>query len=543
MRPTEPHRPESRALNQDFGEVNGQNSVDGVSQFAATHGRSPSLQQQRFHDGSHGSFNRRPRPHLVDRPKSKQAIPGCAPWVLVKTKLGRRFVFNTESRESLWKFPTEVMKGVVEYDRTEREKRERALSPEVAKGQDGGERTALEKPAVANGDTSTTSATRTATASDRDAESSDDEYEEMEVTDDEEDENPAKRQKAENGSGEQPVEFNEDDIAFQLASMGQDHGLDPGEYGDEGNEIEEGAEGLPLTEEDAHALFMDMLNDYNISPYITWDKIIEDGQMVEDDRYTVLPNMKSRKEVWGKWSRERIQQLKEQRETAEKKDPRIPYMAFLQRYATPKLYWPEFKRKYKKEAEMRNAKLSDKDRERWYREHVNRMLLLYLSNRSSPLKSMIGLKLPESTLKSDLNALLQFLPLRLFNRSSTLETLPPVMLADPRYISLKPAIRDEMIESHIQNLSPAPIDCNVSAEAVEFSRQRQERHRREMALTDRQRRVDAERRRQKGALQYSKDMLEGGEQELERAKKVSKEGLMGHMQRDELMSGSQLVEQ
>jgi hypothetical protein len=48
----------------------------------------------------------------------------------------------------------------------------------------------------------------------------------------------------------------------------------------------------------------------------------------------------------------------------------MPYLEFLQRNATPKLYWPEFKRKYKKEPEMRDSKLSDKDREKWYRDYI-----------------------------------------------------------------------------------------------------------------------------------------------------------------------------
>ncbi len=203
-----------------------------------------------------------------------------------------------------------------------------------------------------------------------------DEYEEVEVTDDEEgDEAAAKRQKTEEGGAEQPVEFDEDDIAYQLAAMGQDYGLDPGEYGGvEGEELEEGAEGLPLSEEDARALFKDMLDDHHINPYNPWDKLVEEGRIIEDDRYTLLPNMKTRKEVWGEWSREKMQKLKELREKEEKKDPLIPYLAFLQAKASPKLYWPEFRRKYMKEPEMRNNKLSDKEREKWYRDYINRKI-------------------------------------------------------------------------------------------------------------------------------------------------------------------------
>jgi hypothetical protein len=84
--------------------------------------------------------------------------------------------------------------------------------------------------------------------------------------------------------------------------------------------------------------FKDMLDDHGVNPYTTWEKVIEEGRIVEDDRYTVLPNMKSRKEVWGDWSRDKIQRFKERREKEEGKDPRMPYLAFLQKNGTPKLY-------------------------------------------------------------------------------------------------------------------------------------------------------------------------------------------------------------
>lgn len=511
-----------QGLNGDHGQVFGH----WPPQVQTSSGQLSASQGESYHQGRYGGVHKqRHRSQPVDRPKSKQVIPGCSPWLLVKTKLGRRFVFNPDSRESLWKFPSEVMKGVVEYDRLEREKKEKAAQGKVAETQAHEQTGTAEGNALKDWTISTEAPSYAVVSHDSVAEGSSDEYEEVEVTDDEDEENASKRQKLEEGDAEQPVEFNEDDIAYQLAAMGQDYGLDPGEYGEGGDDIEEGAEGLPLTEEDSHALFKDMLNDHNTSPYTTWDKIIEDGQLLEDDRYTVLPNMKSRREVWADWSRERVQQLKEQREKQEKKDPLIPYMAFLQKHATPKLFWPEFKRKYKKEPEMRNARVSDKDREKWYREHINR------------------LKRPESTLKSDLKALLKLLPLHTLNRSSTLETLPPAMLTDLRYISLKPAIRNPIIESHILDLPPAPAGPEGSEGPEEATKQRQERERREKALAERQLQVEEEKRRQRGALQYSKGVLREGEQELEKAKQVGKKGLLGYMQEERLAEQSEDLSQ
>ena len=305
--------------------------------------------------GTHGQR----KPHPEDRPKSKLNIPGCAPWVLVRTKLKRRFVHNPETGESFWKFPPDVLRCVIELDRVERERRER---------RERGESSDIE---VEDDGAKPEDGPATVTAAPTHQEDDSDEYEEVEVTDDEDEDGEThnKRQRMEEDKQEGPVEFNEDDIAYQLAAMGEDYGEYGGQQEDYGDE---GAEEPPLSLEDAKALFMDLLDDFHINPYSPWETVIEEGKIIEDDRYTCLSNMKSRKEVWGDWSHDRIQKRKEAREHQAKQNPRIPYFAFLEQHATPKLYWPEFKRKFKKEPEMRDTKIVDKDREKWYREYINR---------------------------------------------------------------------------------------------------------------------------------------------------------------------------
>ncbi|KAL5000117.1 hypothetical protein BDV10DRAFT_42438 [Aspergillus recurvatus] len=451
------------------------------------------------------SYHRR-RPHgLEDRPKSKHTIPGCEPWVLVRTKLGRRFVHNTETNESFWKIPKEILKGVVEFDRLEREAKGRRERSET--GEETGKATA------AVGDDAkhkTESAVATEGVSDES-----DEYEEVEVTDSEgEDEsNPSKRQRTDSAENQQPVEFTEEDIEYQLAAMGEEYGLDAGEYGEPGEEgWEEGAEGLPLTDEDAAALFRDLLDDYNINPFTTWEKIIGEGRIIEDTRYTVLPNMKSRREAFSIWSRDRIQEIKERKEKQEKKDPRIKYLAFLQVHATPKLYWPEFKRKYRKEPEMRDSQLSDKDREKYYRDIVSRM------------------KLPESTRKSDLSVLLKSVPLHDLNRSSNLEALPPAIITDLRYIALSPKVRDPLIEAYISTLPAAPEAGVTPEQREELERKRVEREKRERALAERQKQVQEDEQRRKRELARGRHLLEEGEAEIQQAMRVGKSGLRSHLE-------------
>jgi hypothetical protein len=337
------------------------------------------------------------------------------------------------------------------------------------------------------------------------------EYEEVEVTDDEDDENAAKRQRTEEPGNEEPVEFNEDDIAWQLAQMGQEHGLDPGEY-DDGHmdEWEEGVEGIELSYEDSSALFKDLLNDFGINPYSPWEKLVDEGKLVDDTRYTALSNMKARKEVWEEWSREKIKVLREQRSKEEKKDPRIPYLSFLQKNASPKLYWPEFKRKFRKEPEMRDNALADKEREKFYRDHINR------------------LKLPQSTLKSDFLNLLKAQPLLTLNNSTLTSHLPSAVVADIKFISLDPSTREALVESFITTLPPPP-EAGPDEEDEATIKERIERERRQKALGDRERQVAEEKRRQKKNLEFGKGRLREEEAEIARAMNVTKKGLMGHL--------------
>lgn len=451
-----------------------------------------------------GGVNPRPKPQPVDKPKSKTEIPGCEPWLLVETRYGRRFAYNPTKNTSYWRIPDKLKDGILRLDQArihgktavEDKQPERQLPGPSA------------PPTI---------------ASNVPVEDSDSEYEEVEMTDDEgeggegnddldDGERLAKRQRTEEPIEDGPAEFSEADIAFQLQAMGQDYGLDPGEY-DDGNAQDwpEGADGVQFSEEDAKALFMDLLDDFHINPYNSWDKLIEEGRIVDDPRYTILSTMKARKETWQEWSKERAREVRERRAREEKKDPRIPYMSLLQDKASPKLFWAEFKRKFRKEPAMTDPYLKDKDREKWYREHINR------------------LKLPESTRKTDLATLLKSLPLSVLNRDTDLHRLPTQLLTDIRFISLSSAVRDSLIETYIQTLEPAPEGNETAADNEAARRVKEGRQRREQALRDHEERVREQKYQSQKNLQVSKARLREEERELEMAMQVDKRGLQSQL--------------
>ncbi|KAI9666985.1 MAG: hypothetical protein M1831_001490 [Alyxoria varia] len=479
--------------------------------------------------------NHRPQPKQrrqpSDKPKSKHAIPGCAPWLLIKTRLGRRYAHNPATGESLWKFPPEVIAGVVEYDIQERDKKERgglsANESQRSTAKEGvlGETNTNQslEPSVAAAKTSTEVQEDANGHGDTKSIGSED-YEEVEIVeeDDLEDEQPYKRQRLESADlhthseENDELEFGEEDMAYQLAQMGGTGGEYHDEYDDGKSGIdvmkEEGEDDAAAIEESKSA-FKEIFDDYGVSPFATWDKIIEEGDIIDDDRYTLLSNTRRRKEMFEEWSGAKIKSLKEHREKQARKDPKIPYLALLQKKATPKLFWPEFKRKYKREPEMKDVKLGDKDREKFYREHINRIT-----------------KIPESTLKEDLEELMKSIPpSETWNRrSSASGTLPLSLQSNLKFISLKPEVRDRLLDNFIQAL-PEPDTLLSEAEKSDIQHKRLEQKKRDEALRERTRWVERAKKSQQRKLMSSRSALEHEREELGRALNVGREGLLSNL--------------
>ncbi|KKA27706.1 hypothetical protein TD95_003972 [Thielaviopsis punctulata] len=428
----------------------------------------------------------KPKPQPIDKPRSQEVIPGHEGWYLVYTKYNRRFVYNAVKDASYWRIPEKLSAAILEMDRMRIRVKAGVAEPvkvEVERQAQG--------PELHQED--------------------DSEYEEVEVTDDEDahdndgDEHGAKRQRTDDEQDNGPVEFTEEDIMMQLQAMGDDY-----------HDYDEQDQEPLLSEEDARALFWDMLNDFKISPFSPWEKLLEDGKVVDDPRYTVLATTKARKECWDAWSREKIRIQKERRATEEKADPRAAYIAFLAERATPKLFWPEFKRKFRKEACMTSRGLADKEREKIYRDLVGRM------------------KLAPATLKSDLMALLKAQPLSVLNRDTDAQNLPAQVRCDLAYVSVAPEVREPLVQAYMQTLAGAPEGGAgpAGAEEQEAARKAGEaRKRREQALAESERRADEEKRKQRRALEQSKVRLKEGEEQVAAAMAVGKRGLQSQLER------------
>jgi hypothetical protein len=169
----------------------------------------------------------------------------------VTTKWHRIFYFNPTTNESFWKIPANIRDAVAQ------------MQMEAA---------------------------RADLAEESESEESEDEYpDEMDPAD-------------------MPVEFTEEDIAYQLALMQADYG--------EAEEMVVEEEELDPTAK--RQIFISLLEDKDINPFNTWES--EMPKMVQDPRYSMVKNTKQRMEIFAEWARARVALIKEEKAQETKED-------------------------------------------------------------------------------------------------------------------------------------------------------------------------------------------------------------------------------
>ena len=440
---------------------------------------------------------------------------------------------NPETRESFWKTPKELLDGLVEFDILEKKAREGGEGKATgANGVEVGERIRGGRDGEnENGDGGAKVGNVGGEAHDEiNEEEQYDEIIEEEVSDDEP--QPSyKRPRLDDPSTQAdtvpPVDpadtlttdFTEDDIAAQLAAMGESYDLDPSDYIRDPMDANPDGPGtsLPLTATEATTLFHDLLSAHSTNPYTTWEALISSPageSLIADDRYTLLPNMRSRKAAFLAWSERAIASQAAAREREKKRDPRIPYLDLLAEHASPKLYWPEFRKKWRKESSMSTSKISDREREKLYREFVGR------------------LKKREREREDDAWDLLKGVPVGgTWNRDSRAEDVADAVRADVRWAVLGTRAKERIVDEFVRGL-PYPEDLEGEESGlVETERaERKEKSRREDALRERQRAVLEQKRRQQRSQREGREQLLLEEEELRRAMNVGREGLKSSIQ-------------
>ncbi|KAK9240197.1 hypothetical protein V1525DRAFT_396217 [Lipomyces kononenkoae] len=343
-------------------------------------------QQQQQREGPHGRRKSRKRevPRLL-RPLSVE------PWVLVVTNLGRPFVHNVREQVSLWLPPPEVQAAldtipkdelVMMVARCRGFKGGRDGARKLVRKSSGESQKATQIPVESQKDESDDAqqyyddgslddAALLAEADEgvtvttgiiRQRNRSPSDSEENESSEKSEDEAESSSEEEEEFSDQGPLEYNEDDIEWQIQAMMEEHPeLLEGDAADEDDDI-------PY--EDRIKVFRELLIDADVNPYAPWETAIQ--TIVNDQRYVALNTLSERKAAFEDWSKERITELKAQKANEPKLDPKEQFMDLLRQYATPKLFYQEFKRKYRKEPLFKDSTLSDREKEKIYRDYVKK---------------------------------------------------------------------------------------------------------------------------------------------------------------------------
>ncbi|KAK9322422.1 hypothetical protein V1517DRAFT_323422 [Lipomyces orientalis] len=349
----------------------------------------PGFQQQQQREGQRRQ--RKPRKREVPRLLRPLSLE---PWLLVVTNLGRPFVHNARERVSFWLPPPEVQAAVDTIPKDElimmvarcrgfsggRDGARKLIRKARVESQKGTEQVPVENhkeestggqlsyededldDAALLAEAEKSSSVNTEIIRQRNRSPSGSEEQEWEEESDDDGESTAEEEEDDEVELDKaPVEFNEDDIEWQIQAMME-----------ENPELLEGADGSDeeVPYEDRIKVFRELLVDANVNPYSPWDT--EMPKVATDQRYIILETLSERKAAFENWSKERIIELKAQKANEPKFDPKEQFLELLRQYATPKLFYQEFKRKYRKEPIFKDSSLTDREKEKIYREYVRK---------------------------------------------------------------------------------------------------------------------------------------------------------------------------
>ncbi|KAK9474205.1 uncharacterized protein V1510DRAFT_361510 [Dipodascopsis tothii] len=157
---------------------------------------------------------------------------------------------------------------------------------------------------------------------------------------------------------ERLAEYNEDDIEWQIqAMMAESMGAD-----EEGQEEAQAA---------AVASFMALLDAGKLNPFSPWETELQ--KVVHDPRFMAIRSNADRKALFDEWAKVRVVEVRAEKAHEVRRDPQDEFLDFLRLHATTKLFYTEFKRKFRKDPGFRDSKLLDRQKEKLYREYVDEL--------------------------------------------------------------------------------------------------------------------------------------------------------------------------
>jgi hypothetical protein len=289
-------------------------------------------------------------PKKKEKLVEKIQIPGTE-WLRVTTAKGDVFWNHRETKKSVWVIPEEIREQVQEWERSKE-----APSPEAesqTQTEANGKRKATEEPKEGK-------ESKKARVEDEDEAKSEEEDEEQRAMLEE------MAAAAEDDAPNDPMEEDEDDKT------------EP-----QGEPVPEG-----LSLQELKILFRTLLEEKDINPLQPWDTSLP--LIIRDSRYTSLPSLNLRKEVFDEYCRERARELRMQKAKAQAQaqtalgiaatsgepapETKESYLAFLKTTVTStRMNFTEFKRAHKKDRKFYCFGRDDREREKVFKEWLKEL--------------------------------------------------------------------------------------------------------------------------------------------------------------------------
>ncbi|CAB4396689.1 hypothetical protein RhiirA1_417967 [Rhizophagus irregularis] len=385
-----------------------------------------------------------------EKAKGKRQIPDTK-WYIVNTTEGNEFYYNSETKQSVWEVPEEIAEAVKVFKEQEEKDAQNQRSNDSA---------GLKRK-----------------ANDEEVSGSED----------------FKRAKGSVDDGEvEGTELTEDDIAFQLQFMEEQENQelmdgDSEDYNDKIDDHENAGEeensilkkqdkgkDVELSSEERVLMFKSLLKDMEVSPFAIWEK--ELPRIIHDERYTLIPTLKQRKEIFDEYCKERVAELRaEKKNKAKNLSEKDEYLKLLEEETTHRSHWDDFRRKFKRDPRFKNFS-DDKEKEKTFRNYVKG-----LKEKESERK-----RVQQKKAEEDFVRLLR--ETREIKYNSSWRKVKRIIDHDPRYDAVESSdMREDIFRDYCRKLEAE--DEEEMAKKEDERRQRDRKAREEASLRNREAQV------------------------------------------------------
>lgn len=179
-----------------------------------------------------------------------------------------------------------------------------------------------------------------------------------------------KREKGEKGESEEDAGTQKDTPAESQKEQQENNHRGTLEESQKAQEETEINQGINLSdfsdlEDQSPETFKSLFLKYSLTPFDSWELVSE--RMVHDPEYLSIDTNQERKAIFDEWCKEQMVEQKE-KEIVSDTARFVAFIKETQKSWKRKLYFAEFKRKYRSNSQFKSFKLSDKEKETIYKE-------------------------------------------------------------------------------------------------------------------------------------------------------------------------------